>query len=64
MYMYEKHKEDAKIYSQYYRLSCGTAETRMKKRNPSTKEREEAEMWYKRKQRNNERQKESRCQQD
>ena len=47
-------KKNAKMYSSYYRLSCATAEEKLKKRNLSKEEREEAEMWYERKQRCNE----------
>ncbi|XP_071507484.1 uncharacterized protein [Diadema antillarum] len=53
----EKHaelKKRDKTYSRYYRLQCATAEETLKKRNLSKEEREEAEMWKKRKERNNE----------
>ena len=51
---YEELTDEGNAYSHYYRLSCGTAEQKLKKRNLSKEEREEAEMWLTRKRKNNE----------
>ena len=47
-------KTQAKLYSAYYRAQCASAEETLKKRNISAKEKEEAEKWLARKNRNNE----------